>query len=548
MEANGGELKRDRRKGGGWKKYAGYGVTAFLVMAAVVLLVFIFVRKDEFIDTVARIRKAFAPALYGLVFAYLMNPLMKFFEDKLKNLFHKFAKNIKRADRAARVLSIIFTLILLFFLIGFLMYMLIPELTTTITNLVSDIPEQYRKIEKWYLALEFRNTQVGQIVDKGIMRSGEYIQNFIDKHLTNAEAASETFGPILSGVKNVFGALYSTLYNTFIGLVFSVYLLASKEKFAGIFKKMIYSCMKRKHANTFIRIARQCNVKFTTSFTGKIVDSIIVGMICFLAMTIIRLPYAVLISVIIGVTNVIPFFGPIIGAVPSAILIVCVSPLQCLYFLIMIVVLQQLDANVLTPKIVGDSIGISPIWVLFACVFFGSLWGVLGMLLAVPLMACIYMIVKEIVEYRLYRKGMMLDTDYFEALEYEDETETIRVSAEKVEILVENEPSKDFIIKEEPENTEEPGKQGENDASAENDPAGDTKTHENGIRYTIYSSKAWNGLKKRFRRKGGAGTNAEHPEETDKPGDPDRTGEDKDRFRVLKNGINRLRNRNKDKD
>ena len=229
--------------------------------------------------------------------------------------------------------------------------------------------------------------------------------------------------PVLSGAKSVFGVLY----NTFIGLIFSIYLLGYKEKLAGITKKVIYAICKRKTANVIVRISRQCDTKFTTSFTGKILDSIIVGMICFLTMVIFRFPYAVLISVIIGVTNVIPFFGPIIGAAPCALLILFVNPLQCLYFIIMVIILQQLDANVLTPKIVGDTIGLSPIWVLFACVFFGSLWGVAGMLLAVPLMACIYMIIKEVIEYKLYRKGLELDTGYYTKLEYADETEIIRL-------------------------------------------------------------------------------------------------------------------------
>ena len=423
METENDSVRKDRRKGGGWKKYLGFGVTAFLVLAACVLLAFVFVRHEEFKKAVGSIKTALTPAIYGAVFAYLMNPLMKFFEEKQKNIYHKFAKNIRRADKVARVLAIILTLIVVLFLIGFLMYMLIPELTATISNLGNTVPEQYEKLEAWYLGLDIRTTKVGEVLDNGIIKIGEYINGFINnKQLL--DTLSNLVNPVLNGVKGVFGALY----NTFIGLIFSIYLLGYKEKLIGISKKILYSLMKRRHANTFIRISRQCNVKFTTSFTGKIVDSIIVGMICFLAMTLIGLPYAVLISVLVGVTNVIPFFGPIIGAVPGAFLILVSNPLQCLYFIILIVVLQQLDANVLTPKIVGDTIGLSPIWVLFGCVFFGSLWGVVGMLLAVPLMACIYMIVKEVVETRLYRKGLNIETNYYESLEYEDETEVIRIN------------------------------------------------------------------------------------------------------------------------
>ena len=423
-EQRDGEIKKDRRRGGAWKKYASYGVTAFLVLAAAVLLVFMFVQQDKFKNLLMKVKTAAAPAIYGAVFAYLINPLMKFFEDKIRNLLYKRARNITRANKVARVISIIIALIIVLLFIGFLMYMLIPELTATVTGLVSDLPEQYRKLQDWYLGLEMRNTRVGAMIDNSIIKMGERVEEFINERL-NIGTVTDIMKPVLSGVKNVFGVLY----NTFIGLIFSIYILGYKEKLAGITKKVIYSVMKRKHANVLVRISRQCHVKFTTSFTGKIVDSIIVGMICFLCMLLFKFPYAALISVIIGVTNVIPFFGPIIGAAPSALLILFVNPLQCLYYIIMVIVLQQLDANVLTPKIVGDTIGLSPIWVLFACVFFGGLWGVFGMLLAVPLMACIYMIVKEIVEFKLYRRGMQLDTAYYENLEYEDETEVVRLGS-----------------------------------------------------------------------------------------------------------------------
>ena len=445
IEKDGQTLKRDRRRGGAWKKYAGYGVTAFLVLAAAVLLVFLFVQREDFKNAFNTIRKAAAPAIYGAVFAYLMNPLMTFIETKLRHIFYKRAKNITKINRVRRVISIVLTLLFVLLLIGFLMYMLIPEVTATVTNLITDLPEQYRNLEKWYLGLEIRNTRAGAFIDNGIVKVGEYIEDFINNRLV--DTATDIMKPILSGVKNVFGVLY----NVFIGLIFSIYILGYKEKLVGITKKVIFSIIKRKPSNVIMRVARQCHVKFTTSFTGKIIDSFIVGLICFLGMLIFKFPYAVLISVVVGFTNIIPFFGPIIGAAPCAFLILVISPIKCLYFIIMIIVIQQLDANVLTPKIVGDSIGLSPIWVLFACVFFGSLWGVAGMLLAVPLMACIYMIVKEIVEYRLYRKGLETETSYYETLEYEDETEVIRINTANGTIQVECKPEDEEEEEEEDE-------------------------------------------------------------------------------------------------
>ncbi|MCR5683994.1 MAG: AI-2E family transporter [Lachnospiraceae bacterium] len=420
MEAKEDIKKRDRRTGGGLKSYAGIGITAFLVLAAVVLLVFVFVRLEDVSKILDGVKTAFAPIMYGAVFAYLMNPLMVAIEGTLKNLFHRKAKNIIRADKAARTISVIITLIVLVVIIAFLVNMLVPELKSTIMSLGSDLPGHYQNLEDWYYGLDIRNTQVGELLDSSIIKAGEYIEDFIDNKLL--ATVTNVMTVLASSMKSVFGIVYNVL----VGLVASIYILGSKEKILGISKKITYACFKRRNANTVIRIARQCHVKFTNAFMGKLIDSFIIGMICFLIMYIFKFPYAVLISVVIGVTNVVPFFGPIIGAVPSAFLVLVADPHMLLYFLIMIVALQQFDSNILTPKIMGETIGLSPIWVLFGCVFFGSLWGVGGMLLAVPLTACIYMIVKEIVENRLYRKGLELDTAYYQDLEYEDETEMFR--------------------------------------------------------------------------------------------------------------------------
>ena len=215
----GGTIKQDRRKGGNWKKYAGYGVTAFLVCAAVVLLVFMFVQREEFKSFFAKLQKAAAPAIYGAVFAYLMNPLMKFFERNYIKLFEK-SKNKKRLARVARVISIIITVVVVLLLIGFLAYMLIPELTTTVTGLVNDLPDQYRNLQEWYWGLEIRNTQIGAMIDKSIIKAGDRVEEFINDNI-KLSTVTDIMKPVLSVAKSVF----SVLYNTFIGLIFSIYIL-----------------------------------------------------------------------------------------------------------------------------------------------------------------------------------------------------------------------------------------------------------------------------------------------------------------------------------
>lgn len=405
------------RRSSNWKKYAGYGLTAFLVIAAAVLLVFLFVKSEAFSEKWSKLTSVLAPVVTGALLAYLMNPLMIFFEKRLKTFLYKRAKKMSRANSIARAISIVLTLIVVIMLVVFLVYMLAPELKSTIRTMIDEAPKQARNLEEWYWGLELEKTVFSDYIDMAIEKGYAYVEDFVDNKL--ADTATKVVGSVATGIWSVLG----TIYNIVLGLIFSVYFLASKENLAALSKKILYAIFKRKKANTIVRIARACHHKFIDSIVGKIVDSIIVGLICFVVMLIMGLPYASLISVLVGVTNVIPFFGPYMGAIPSALLILFVNPIQSVYFLIMIVVLQQIDCNILTPKIVGDTVGLSPFWVLFACVFFGGLYGIMGMLLGVPIMACIYMIIKEIVEDRLHAKGLKTDTTYYQYLEYEDETE-----------------------------------------------------------------------------------------------------------------------------
>ena len=405
------------RRGSKWKIYAVYGLTAFIVIAAAILLVFMFVRHEDFSETLLKIRKALAPALVGAVMAYIMNPLMVFIETRLKQFFYKHSRKLSRADKAARVISIIITLILVLLLVGYLVYLLIPQLITTVMGIGDTFQYQVANVENWYAGLGLDGTLIGSYLEIGFEKLTEYVSDFVENGLL--DFAKNVLGSVATGAWRFIG----TIYNILIGLIFSIYILGCKEKLSAIAKKIVYAIFKRKMANNIVRITRACHSKFTGAITGKIIDSFIIGVLCYVAMVLLDIPYPPLISVIVGVTNVIPFFGPFIGAIPSSILILFASPVKCLYFVILIVVLQQLDGNLIGPKIVGESVGLSPFWVLFACTFFGSLWGVAGMLIAAPLMACIYMIVKELVENRLHRKGLMTETSDYEDLDRVDETE-----------------------------------------------------------------------------------------------------------------------------
>lgn len=414
----------ERRRTPGVRKYVGYGVTAFCVIAAAVLLVFMFVRWEQFSGILDEIGSALAPVLLGIVFAYILNPLMNFFEKKLKPVFFKRAKKVSRAVKTVRAISIILTLICTLLFIGIIVYMLIPELVNTSSMLAENIPEQYEKFKDWFSAMMLSETRVGRILNTAVDKIYEFFTDFLNNDVM--DYASNALGILASvgkGVMNVMGAVY----NSIVGMIFAVYFLSSKEKFCAQLKKLIFAFWKRKKANKIIRVAKECHLKFSGSIIGKLLDSLIIGLLCFAGMLIMNLEYKPLISVVIGVTNVIPFFGPFIGAIPCAFLLLMVSPAHCLYFVIFIFILQQFDSNFLTPKILGDTIGLSSVWVLFSCVVLGSLFGLLGLLLGVPCLACIYMIFKEWVENRLKHKGLHTATEDYALIDSVDEHEMVLI-------------------------------------------------------------------------------------------------------------------------
>ena len=423
----GDKLIRERRTNGQGKKFASIGVIAFLVIAAAVLLVFICLRFDEFSNFLSTIFGAMSPVIVGIVLAYLLNPFMSFFENGLSRVLCKHARKITRAKKVCRVISLILTMVIFVLCFSIVLYLLIPELTDTVMGtdneegLVDILPKQSENLKEWFSGVLNGDSKFSLWLRDAFEKGTTYIEDFINDKVFNY--TSDIVGYVASGVWSVFGIVYDIL----IGIVFSVYILLAKDTFGAHAKKIVYSVFKRRRANVIIRVARQCHYKFTGAITGKIVDSVIIGVLCFIGMFIMDLPYRVLISVIVAVTNVIPFFGPYIGGIPSAFLILCFDPLKALYFVIFIIILQQFDCNLLTPHIVGDSIGLSPFWVLFACVVFGALFGLPGMLLGVPGMACIYMIIKEIVEYRLKRKGLHPETGYYYNLDSVDEHEMVVV-------------------------------------------------------------------------------------------------------------------------
>ena len=370
--------------------------TIMLVIGTGLLIFFALYRFDAITEIIGKIVNILAPIMYGLGIAYILNPIMVFWEKKAYDLLSKKKMNQEKAKKASRNLGIIISLLLACAVLFVLFYLVIPELIATIYGLVSSIPQQLEEFEHYITGLMDSNSEFSALAQTIIASLTDWFEGWLKNDLFTQVSG------ITTGIFNVVNVLIDIIF----GFIISVYILAGKDGFISKSKMIVYACLSRENANVVLEIARKSNHIFSGFISGKLIDSLIIGVLCFVGMSILQMPYAILVSVIIGVTNVIPFFGPYIGAIPSAFLILLANPMQGLYFCIFILVLQQLDGNVIGPKILGEFTGLTAFWVVFAILLGGGLFGFMGMLLGVPVFAVIYYIAGQIIEHVLKQKNL----------------------------------------------------------------------------------------------------------------------------------------------
>ena len=385
-----------------------------IIIALAIILLYFFIQRD-YLSTVLSVLQ---PIIIGAVIAYLLNPIVKVLEKPLNRGIGKIIKKEKTCKHLSRGISITVSLLALFAVVTAIIWLIVPQLITSINNLIVDLPDKingatefYNKIvEKYDLPNrinEFSNWYAEMF---GNSESQFDISTVLTSFMTKLqEGIIKSVGTVGSGLIS----LVSTLINVVIGLIVTVYLLACKETMFGQIKKLMYAFADNDKVNSVIETSRECNLIVSRFIVGKIIDSAIIGVLCFILMLILRMPYPVLISVVIGVTDIIPFFGPYIGAIPSTLLILLSDPLKAVYFVIMIIVLQQAEGNLISPKIIGDSIGLSPFWVMFAMIFGGGMFGLIGMLLGVPVLAIIFFIIKKISDQKLREKNMPISSSAY---------------------------------------------------------------------------------------------------------------------------------------
>lgn len=397
-------------------RYVQLGLIAFVVLALTVLLVFFMIEGAKVRDFINTLADILMPVIYGAVLAYLLAPIF----NKVRAWVLHLAGKVTRSDSAGRGLAAVAataaSVIVLIIVVVGLFSMLLPQLTTSIIGIAEVLPESTRRgarnLQLWLEQLLVDNPQLETHIMTYYARAVENLETW-----SSEELMPNIYNIISSLSAGIFNALIA-LKNVLIGVIVMVYLLNMKEKLVTQTKMIVYSAFPLTVANKVVEEFRYAHQVFGGFIIGKLLDSLIIGIMCFFLMGMMNMPYVLLISVIIGVTNIIPFFGPFIGAIPSAFLILLVSPLKCLYFIIFIFLLQQFDGNILGPKILGDSTGLSSFWVLFSILLFGGLLGFPGMIIGVPAFAVIYRLVTELVTHLLRKKQLSADIANYENLNH----------------------------------------------------------------------------------------------------------------------------------
>ena len=386
-------------------QYFKWGLTAFLTVCAGLVFYDTFYQGGTLQGFLSQLASILSPVLYGFAIAYLLTPVMSWLENNIALLWKRcFKKELKRPSGALRLISILLTEAAVLFLLYLLMSGLIPQLVDSVTTLINNAESYYRNVYRWADSLLDSDNEIAVwvaslITDRysdGMVFLTEKILPWVQKAvvpLTNG---------IWSGIRGAVGFAFDLI----VGLIVSIYLMGMKEKSLARCCKAVYACLSEKKADAVMRGTRRVNAIFSGFVRGKLLDSLIIGILCFICCSLLKLPYTPLVSVVVGVTNVIPFFGPFLGAIPSAFLILLVSPKQCLIFVVFIIVLQQFDGNILGPKILGDATGISSFWVIVAILVGGGFGGVLGMFIGVPVFACVQELVKYLMDRRLRARNM----------------------------------------------------------------------------------------------------------------------------------------------
>ena len=404
-------------------KHARLMVMIFIVGALLIIFNQIVGNYESFSEGVGTIKTIISPFIYGFVMAYLLSPIYNATVRGLYKLLGKYFKNKQRLFSFCKLVASVVAVVCLIGAVAGLIALIVPQVIESLTGILKSLPQRLTQLSALF------NDITSKMDNKRLAMKMSEIYAQVQTNLIELAQTKllPGMGTLVGQVSTQVLLTLKTMMNVMIGVMACVYMLNSKERFQGQFKKVILATLPKEKAEAVFDFAKFTNRTFGGFINGKIIDSIIIGIICFILMEIFGFPYPILISAIIGITNVIPFFGPFIGAIPAAIIILLVSPIHALYFLVLIFVLQQVDGNIIGPAILGNTTGIASFWVLFSIVIGGGLFGFIGMVLGVPVFAIIYYYFSRSINKRLEAKGLEFRTDSYEDLnKYKIDKEELR--------------------------------------------------------------------------------------------------------------------------
>lgn len=388
-----------------YSNYMRWAVTTVCTVSICLIIFFLMFRSKELMDFFKKLSNTLMPVIIGSVIAYLINPLVNFLDKIITKLLLHLKVRTEKTQAIALWLSVFLSMAIFLFFVYFLISLILPELYANVINFVSNFDNYVTIITKWFSELEILqdNPSLYANLSATLDKMLDSVENWLSTSLLTSLSG------IVSGLTFRIIGFFNVVLDVAVGLIVTVYILFSKRKYTAKAKRFAYVLFKPQTANTVLTMASRCNRIFGGFISGKLLDSLIIGMICFIGLSIFKMPYALLVSVIVGVTNIIPFFGPFIGAIPSAVLILLADPTNIkpvVIFVIFILCLQQFDGNILGPKILGDSTGISALMVVVSISVGGGFFGFMGMLLGVPVFAVISYLFQCFIHYRLRKKGL----------------------------------------------------------------------------------------------------------------------------------------------
>lgn len=377
-------------------KYTTIAIYAAIVSAVTIICIFIGINISVFLSYLGNILNVINPLIVGFIIAYLFNPMMKMFENKV----YKFIEKKKPHPKLKRAFSIITTYLIYAIILSLVIALIIPQVVVSYNDLLG----------KMDIYIKSLGNLLDDIDGKLPFINTDELIGYINELLSDSYSLIQNITPYITGF---FSVLVDQLKNAFLGIIISIYFLSSKEKLIAIVKKSMFAFLKREKGESIISFLKFTDDTFGGFIIGKLLDSLIIFILTFIVLALFKMPYYQLISVIVGVTNVIPFFGPFIGAIPGAFIILIANPTKALWFIIIIVIIQQIDGNIIGPKILGETTGLSSLGVIVAITVMSGLFGIVGMFIGVPIFALLYVFVKKFINYMAYKKGIasMEDTE-----------------------------------------------------------------------------------------------------------------------------------------